>query len=187
LSNKREAERYIGLVDVVVDSYIKHSLKGHMRYLREEMMSEGYIGLMEALKKYDPSKKASKITYISVVIRWRLYHLIHSFIKKEKNERRLIDNLFKDLEEELVYYDMIPKTEKEKHEEEVEKYKLIDRLTNEIKDPATKEIFLNTVVDKLKTNKELAEELGLTVAAVKMRRSRLVKKLRKQLKSEEYN
>jgi RNA polymerase sigma factor (sigma-70 family) len=186
LTNKKEAERYIGLVDVVVDSYIKHALKGRMRYLREEMMGEGYIGLMEALDKYDPNKNASKITYISVVIRWKLYHLVHAHIRKEKNERRLVDTLYKKLEEELAHTDPLPKTKEEVQEEERERYELMDRLVEEIEDPSRKEIFLSTIVDKLKTNKELAKEFNTTEAAIKMRRSRLIKSLRKQLKSEGY-
>ena len=58
--NKKEVVLYYNLIEVIVDKFL--SKNPRFRYLRDDLVQEGSLGLMRSISTYDKSKGASKVT-----------------------------------------------------------------------------------------------------------------------------
>ena len=160
-------EAFYPLVHLVVDAMIAGGYKKYRQH-RDDLVSEGTIGLIKATEKYDPGKGASEVTYFSRGIRNHVKDYVVRFEKKSDplvsiyNVEHLIPN-----EEEEEYVDP--------------DFTLINKY--EPKDPINKEIYHRILMGGM-SNGDLAKELGVTKNTIRLRKRRLIKRLRDQMMEE---
>lgn len=160
--NKRETEKWYPLIDKVVNRILQDGHQ-HLRQFKGDLVSEGVFGLMRAINSYDPTAGSSEVSYYSQGIRLAVLHYIRDFENKGGERYINIDDIQLEAEE-VEYVDP--------------DYTIIDKYEPE--DSVNKEIYHRILMGNT-TNKDLAEELGLSKKAIERRKKRLKAKLFKQM------
>lgn len=171
---QRMITNYHGLVEVVVDKLLAHPNYQHFRFMRDDLLGEGYLGLILAIDTYKKGKGTTIVTYISMKVRGRSIDCIR---KHKRLTTPLIDignttieNLTAkeyDYEEELV--------------SEEAQYELIDQY--EPKNEINKEIYHTQLMGSA-TNQEVADTFGVSINSIKKRKARMKSDLRDKLQGE---
>lgn len=158
---KRYIESYYGLVEVVVDKLLSTSKYRRLKHIREELIGEGTIALIEAVDTYRKDKGTKPVTYFSFKIRKKSLDYIRSYIK---NDISLVD---------IDSIDSQIPDEREEYTEEwstfVDKYEPEDELDRRI----YHEFLMGD-----RTAREIGDDVGMSLHSIRDR----VKKLRKKLR-----
>ena len=165
---KRIIENYYPLVDVVIDKLLSLERYKSYRYLREDLVSEGYIGLIYGIDTYDKERGTKPVSYFSMCIRGRALN----FIKKHtaiSNATVYIEDTNLDFQYEEGDYDEDWVTFVDKYEPEDELEKRIYH-----------EILMGS-----STYQELATDMGLPRGTVCFAVHSLKKKLIERIREEE--
>ena len=163
MNRSKNIEQYWGLVDVVLDSLLATQSMRQYKYMREDLHSEGTIGLIRGLDNYKPMG-AQKVTYLSLRIRGAILDYLK---KNRRHEKPDVDINY--------IYETTP-DESETYEEGdnalVEKY--------EPKDPINKAIYHRLIMGGA-SQMDIANEFGVSRTAIKLRKLRLLKSLKQKM------
>ncbi len=174
-SREEKILRYYGLVEVVIDRLLSKGYYKPFRPLRDDLIGEGQLGLIQAIDTYDPSKGAKVVTYISLKVRG--YAL--DFIRKH----RRITTPEVDIDNEALQRKFIEELSYDpwNEEEREERFELIDKY--EPKDEINRKIYHLVVMGGL-TCKELAEEFQVSLNCIKKRKKRFLIRLHKEMENQ---
>jgi RNA polymerase sigma factor (sigma-70 family) len=156
---------HFNVVAIIVDKLLSKQGYRHFRWMRDELLSEGYYALTRAATKFKEDGGASFVTYAS--------RLIHGYVVNLAARQWKRDSQQSDIDLKNV-----PMEEYEEPEEDPYRLSLIEEL-----EPYTeyqKDIFYKLIIDG-QTSMSLAKERGVSEAAVKAAKLKLIKKFRKEL------
>ena len=88
---EKEVVKYLPFVKRVVSRIDIKSAE----YDKDDLFNIGVIGLMDALKKYDPSKKVSFETYAYTRIRGTIYDEVRKTSPMSRSRMTNLDNYYK--------------------------------------------------------------------------------------------
>ena len=158
-----------------------------------DLISEGNLGLVKAIQKFDPSKDVKFISYAV----WWIRNAMQEFIKKrqaslniEKEEEVLNKPLFSkgipDSEDEWIERrDVVLSDEEDEEKRELHKNqrKVIDALMSKLcgREKAIIEKYYGIYGNKSKNLEELGKELGITKERVRQIKEQGLKKLRSEI------
>ena len=158
-----------------------------------DLISEGNLGLVKAIQKFDPSKDVKFISYAV----WWIRNAMQEFIKKrqaslniEKEEEVLNKPLFSkgipDSEDEWIERrDVVLSDEEDEEKRELHKNqrKVIDTLMSKLcgREKAIIEKYYGIYGNKSKNLEELGKELGITKERVRQIKEQGLKKLRSEI------
>lgn len=163
---------YYGLVDVVVDKLLSHPNYKHFRFLRDDLIGNGYVSLINAIDTYKKGKGTTLVTYISMKVRGGSINLIRKYKRDTIPLVNLEDRTVKDLASEAIYNEKLANKDME------EEWELIDKF--EPKDPIEKALYHTHIMGSA-THAEIAEEFGVKRNTVVKKKARLLAKLKKQI------
>lgn len=167
-ARKEYIESWIGLVDVVVNSLLKQRKYSTYKNIKDDLISVGYEGLIEAIDKFDKNKKIKPVTFYAVVIR----NKVIDYIRKENRLRHS-----------LTYISFIEdKSEEEEEEYNEEWVDFVDKY--EPDNDIDKAIYHQNIMGN-DSIRELALELNVNPPLIKKRKARLLKKLKKLILEQE--
>lgn len=165
---------YYGLVEVVVDKLLFSPPYRNFVFLRDELHSEGVVTLIDAIDNFDSSKEVKLVTYISARIRGTFLNYIRKH-KRESLPLRHISNM-------TVSQNLEELTTDPWKEVEENSFNLIDKY--EPKGEVDKAVYHQIIMGSA-TFQEVADEFGISKAAVKMRKQRLLKNLKREMIKDE--
>ena len=158
-----------------------------------DLISEGNLGLVKAIQKFDPSKDVKFISYAV----WWIRNAMQEFIKKrqaslniEKEEEVLNKPLFSkgipDSEDEWIEKrDVVLSDEEDEEKRELHKNqrKVIDTLMSKLcgREKTIIEKYYGIYGNKSKNLEELGKELGITKERVRQIKEQGLKKLRSEI------
>ena len=161
----KKIEEYYPLVELVVRSILS---KGYKRFKQHwnDLISEGSIGLIKGVDQYREDGGASEVSYYSRKIKTHVLNYLRDFEGKSTPLRDIETVDFSKLliEEEVPYVDP--------------DYTLIDKYRPE--HPIDNEIYERQLMGNT-TNRELAEDVGVSRNAIILRKRKLKKKLRDKI------
>ena len=172
----QELELYYSLIEVVVRKFLQvHGYK-HLKQHAPDLIGEGTVGLMKGIESYDPNKGSSKVSWYSQKIRSEIMHYIRDFEQGGRVPWNIsIDDLKdKNVPDELIYNMKL-------EEPEEESFGLIEEYEPE--DEINKAIYHRILMGEA-TQREIADEFGVSKKAIEMRKRKLVKRLQKQMEQD---
>lgn len=164
---KAEIEAYYPLVEVVVKALYKDKSFKQLIQFYGDLVGEGALGLIKGVESYDPDKNSSKVSWYSRKIRTEVLNYIKTF---ENNGRVPVDVCIDDIE--------IAEEYKEPYEDP--DFTLIDQY--EPKDEINQAIYHRILMGNA-TQREIAEEFGVSKKAIEMRKRKLIIRLKKQMEN----
>lgn len=175
---KEEKKEMIACHFDIVDILVKKKLKQcpDVRFFREEFESTGYQLLVEAADRFDPTRNVTFLTFASKYIWRRFLKVAWAARKKIINEISI---------EEIKPGTLFTIDKKDLDPEEEKDYtQLVHDLSPNT--PYDREVYYRVIVNG-EHPKNLAEEFGCTVHAIKRRRQRITDNLRKKLNPKKEN
>lgn len=168
---KREDKiiKYYGLIEVILDKLLSIPYYKPFKYMRDDLHSEGMLGLIAAIDTYDVARETKEVTYISLKVRGYIINLIR---KQRRYESPLIDIDDKTLQNIAA----------EEEEEYVEEYDLIEKYEPE--DEINKAIYHRCIMGST-TCQAIADEFGINRDSAQKRKRRLLKRLKIQISNGE--
>lgn len=155
---------YNKLVEVIVDKFLSRNYR--YKHLRDDLIGEGTLGLIVSIDRYDDSKGASEISYYSKGIRNYISNFI-TYLRKKGTPGVYIDNVpIETLASEDIEYS------EPEGGDLYEKYEPVDELKRRI---------YEGLITGSMTQREVAEEFGITVNNVKMLKRDLIKTIRREM------
>jgi len=146
-------QNYSPLVKSIASRY-----KGRVSF--EDLIQEGFLGLLEAEKRFDPSKKAKFSTYAFYWIKKRILEAI------QKEKIQSLDSV--ELKEEILESPIIERTYKSED---------LDIFLNKSLPPLEQKIF-KLYFQEAKTLSQIAKELGIRREKVRQIKQLLLRKIK---------
>lgn len=159
-------ETHMHIVPIIVDKLLSTQGYRQYQYMRDEMLSEGYLKLTETSRSFNPNMGATFETYASRRIHGSLLHLT----KREYRRRHLEADI------DITTLN-VPVPEPE--EDDLSRLSLVELL-----EPRTKiqqEVYYRVILNG-ETAQSVANSLGIRVSTVKKEKFKLIKRFRKEIK-----
>lgn len=176
----RLVEGNLKLVIVIAKSYTTESY--------QDLVSEGNIGLMEAVKRFQPSKNVKFSHYAKIWIKKFMNDFIindntikiqHNKYYEMKNNNTMLIKLLNDFEE---IFESIEDDEDDQEEFDIEKLEQVVKASKQLNNGEQNVITLYYGIGCEKKNLvEIAKELGITKQRVSQIKIKAVEKIRKLL------
>jgi RNA polymerase sporulation-specific sigma factor len=157
---------HYGVVDIIVDKILSQEYYSQFKQMRDDLHSEGTIGMIKAIDNYDETRGAKLITYISLRIRG---YVLNHIAKHIREVSPLVD---------IENIDSVSSHDPFEEEVAIEQFDLINKY--EPKHLIDKEIYHRILMGG-STTREIANEFNITKNAIKKRKARLIAKLREQI------
>ena len=168
-------EKYKGLVRAKSKAYFIAGAEA------EDVVQEGMIGLMKAVRSFDPDREASFKTYASACINNQILKAIRK-AEREKNQPLndaiSLDNRLGEKEESLTVGDILRASMFDEPEEQViyeEMLERLDSLSRQIFSPLESRVLREKLSGK--NYQEIAEELGKSPKTIDNALQRIRKKI----------